>query len=322
MSTAVFRKSIAKVLAIMLTAALIISVAAPASFAASKSSGGYKYISRNPVKVGNYYYKYAGSGKIAKSKYKNKGYKTILKKCNNGACTNGKYIYYILNKGYRKSDDSTIQDIMRCSVSGKSAKKIKRLTGNYLGDYSIKASYKNLILLNLPQSEGCCIYVFNVNKNKLSRISGGGRVISTSGKYVFAADSAWANNYSKYSVRTITSTGKLKTIKKFKNLKSFSLLDGNYSGKYLYYALVSVEYTDDSFNEANSTIRIYRCNKNGSKSKKIGTIKVDKGITAVDDINSKTCILENFNYSTEKLTCYKYSYKTGSMKEISSAPYK
>ena len=146
MSTAAFKKSIAKVLAIMLTAALIISVAAPASFAASKSSGGYVCIGHNPVKAGGYYYKYAGSGKIARSRHKNSGYKTILKKANYGACTNGKYIYYILDKGYRSDGYSLIQDIMRCRASGKGARKIRRLKDNYLGDYLIKAAYKTHIL--------------------------------------------------------------------------------------------------------------------------------------------------------------------------------
>ena len=312
MTTAVSRKPIVRILSIILTAALIISVAAPASFAATKSgkSRGFVQIQYNkpPVKAGNYYYKYSRSGKIVRSLKKSSGYKTVIKPeeaIGSQAFTNGKQIYYI-HYSFDEKTDKEYFWLARCTAAGKNLKLLKKIPSTRHA-FGVSTIYKGNVYITGYYFGGLgTTYRYCIKTGKLTREAKKAGIIERNGKYVLTAK-YFPSEPGAYciSLQKITSSGKLKKI------KDFGWSDGTFIGDYVYY----IKYYGKGYYDEpkDSTVKVYRCKYNGKKNEYLNTFKLKgHGVACSYNFTSKSCYVYLWD------AVYQVFFNTGKVKTIQS----
>lgn len=310
MSNTVLRRAIVKTLSIMLTAVLIMSAAAPVSFAAAKSGKSQEFVRifDKPVKAGRYYYKYSRSGKIVRSLKKSSGYKEVIKPeeyAGFGALTDGKQIYYIQYSYNEKTEKESFW-LARCSAAGKNMKLLKKIPSTRPA-FEISMIYKGNVYITGYYFGGLCTtYRYCLKTGKLTKEANKAGIIDRHGNYVLTAK-YMPSEPSAYciSLHKITSSGKLKKI------KDFGYSDGEFVGNYIYYAKYEGTKGESFDKPTDFIVKLYRCKYNGMGNKHLNTFKLKGyGIANSYNFTSKSCIVYLWN------TAYKVFYSTGKVKTI------
>lgn len=293
---------------------------AKATITSSSKTKDYVNVSFTPVKAGKYYYKLTGEYKLVRSKKKDSGYKTVIKNCYYKACTNGEYIYYT----YLDSNKDEFV-LARRSASGHNLKKLKVIpcTDEDLR-YLIDSVYKNYIYVELVSNRGGT-YLYNTKNGKYTKLSKEYSIIDRSGPYVVTSE--YHNDNWSSSIRKIESSGKLKKLKTIYNNYYNEEIDTDFfcdfAGNYLYYAKVTDRRLDETeivdgeeLYKWEHSVDFYRCKRDGSKIKKLGTITVND-FCEIMYFTSKTCEFIESSYNTDPV-CYRYYYSTGNVKKLSN----
>ena len=302
------QKFIRNIIAVTLTAVLIVLSAAPATFAASKPGSDYVQITEKPVKVGKYYYKQKFDertyvNRVVRSAKKLSGYKTVVKDCYN-AVTNGKIIYYLDTKNTYDSDGEFLYGtarLNRCSVTGNNKTVFRSLPkGKYKENmWWIGVIKGNNILLTCSNITAWKLwtYKYNVKSRNLKKVRDNCSIEDVSGNYVIAQGCYQSEaGPNKYTVYKITPSGNLKKVKYLGWLNNPSFV-----GKKLYYG-----------RHKNGHLTWYRCNRNGSGTEKLGSVELDD--------NAYNCGAYEYTSKYCKFTKpggdYKFTYKTQAVKLI------
>lgn len=272
---------------LMLCAFFVIGTHTEAASDEYKPLFGENYEFGDSVKCGKYYFKVSPQDyKVYVAKSKNGTYKQTSIAYN--SYTNGKQIYYV-------SENRLCKYVIS---SGKETG-IKKLSNKK--DWSISLVYGGKIYLSADNFDEWSVqtYVYKISSKKLSKAADV-NIRVRSGKYVLTQDE-YRSDVSPYpvSLYRLTANG----MKKVKTL-SKRCFGCRFLGDKVYYTDYAGEYMEK--------VTIYRCNKDGSGKKKLGSFQSDSeyGMVQVTEFNSKYCVIVK-----DEVT-YQYTYKTKKLKKI------
>lgn len=237
---------------------------------------------KSTLKSGKYYFKYNSSNQsIYMSRNKYSGFqKTPIPY---HFFSNGKQSYYIRDNVLYKYD-----------YFSKKEKKIKKIKVSGDQYYDISTIYgKNIFITKSSFDEWKLdTYCYNMSTKKYKKVKSGCDIIDRDGKYALARQD-YQSDVSAHPLilYKINNNG----LRKLKTLSRYSLECAIIKGK-IYYT----SYTNANMEKGS----LYRCNIDGTKSKKLVTAQSSNGQLMFMDITDKYCvILKEWKY-------YKYTYST------------